>query len=86
MQQQQSSPMRCSEENVAAFNARLRAEAPAAFALAKALHQAGLIDGLKGARIGPVGSLGGEGVVPALSDEAESRIADIHWQRRAGGK
>lgn len=55
--------MECTAENVAAFNARLRDELPEAYALAKALHAAGLIDGLRGARIGPSGSFEG-GVVP----------------------
>lgn len=65
---------------MAAFNARLRREAPEAFALAQALHKAGMLDGLRGARIGPLGSLPGEGVVPVLSDEAEARLADLHWK------
>lgn len=55
--------MECTAENVAAFNARLRSELPEAYALAKAFHSAGLMDGLRGARIGPVGSLA-RGVVP----------------------
>lgn len=79
-------PVRCDEGNVAQFNARLRAECPEAFELAKALHQAGLIEGLKGARIGPPGSLSGGGVAPYTTDAAEGRIADIHWQRKGGRK
>lgn len=61
----------CTAENVAAFNARLRSELPEAYALARAFHSAGLMDGLRGARIGPVGSLG-RGVVPELSGAAQS--------------
>ncbi len=67
--------MQCNPANLAAFNARLRAELPEFHAFAKKCHRLGLIDGLRGARIGPVGSLGQGGVVPELSDEAESRLA-----------
>lgn len=73
--------MECTAGNVAAFNARLRDELPEVYALAKALHGAGLIDGLRGARIGPVGSLE-RGVVPVLSASAESRLADKEWAQR----
>lgn len=76
--------LRCSEDNVAAFNVRLRAEAPEAFALAMALHKAGMLDGLLGACIAPLGSLPDQGVVPVLSDQAEARLADLHWKR--GGR
>lgn len=65
----------CGPENVQAFNARLRAELPEFHAFAQALHRHGLIDGLRGARIGPVGSLGQGGAVPTLSDGAETRLA-----------
>jgi len=68
-------PITCGPENVQAFNARLRDELPEFHAFARELHRLGLIDGLRGARIGPVGSLGQGGVVPALSDAAESRLA-----------
>lgn len=66
----------CGPENVAEFNSRLRAELPAAFELAKALRARGMIAGLRGARIGPVGSLDQRGVVPVLSAAAETRLAD----------
>jgi hypothetical protein len=75
--------MICGPENVTAFNARLREHAPEAFDLAKALHAAGLIPGLAGARIGPVGSLE-PGVQPTLSDGAEKRLADAAWARKQG--
>ena len=65
----------CGPENVQAFNARLRDELPEFHAFARELHRLGLIDGLRGARIGPVGGLGQGGVVPVLSDAAESRLA-----------
>ncbi len=41
----------CGPENIREFNARLRTELPAFHALAKRLHQAGLISGLAGATI-----------------------------------
>lgn len=65
----------CGPENVQAFNARLRDELPEFHAFARELHRLGLIDGLRGARIGPVGGLGQGGVVPVLSDASESRLA-----------
>ena len=43
--------MYCGNDNVQAFNRRLRESFPAFHALAKELHQAGLIDGLRGASI-----------------------------------
>lgn len=52
----------CGPENVREFNAALRNHAPEAFDLAKALHAAGLLDGLRGARLaigGPLPSSGG---------------------------
>lgn len=69
--------MVCGPENVQAFNARLRAELPEFHAFAKALHERGMIDGLRGARIGPVGTLEQRGVVPVLSAAAESRLTDL---------
>lgn len=65
----------CTPENAQAFNARLRNELPEFHAFAKECHRLGLIDGLRGARIGPVDSLEQAGVVPVLSYEAESRLA-----------
>lgn len=67
----------CGPENVQAFNARLRDTLPEFHAFARECHRLGLIDGLRGARIGPVGGLGQGGVVPMLSDAAEGRLADI---------
>lgn len=68
-------PITCGAENIQAFNARLRDELPEFHAFARELHRLGLIDGLRGARIGPVGALRRGGVVPVLSDAAESRLA-----------
>lgn len=65
----------CTPDNAQAFNARLRDEMPEFHAFAKECHRLGLIDGLRGARIGPVGSLGQGGAVPVLSYDAESRLA-----------
>ena len=74
----------CGPENVRDFNARLRAEVPEAFALAKAFEAAGLIDGLRGAKIAPAGGLADAGVAVALSDAAEARLAGKRG--RAGAK
>ncbi|MDD5271383.1 MAG: hypothetical protein PHU14_01565 [Methylovulum sp.] len=41
----------CGEDNVKSFNGLLRQHAPEFHALAKLLHQAGLIDGLRGATL-----------------------------------
>lgn len=67
--------LECSQDNVAEFNGRLRAEMPEFFELAKALRERGMISGLRGARIGPAGSLSRGGVVPALSNATEARLA-----------
>lgn len=81
---QPAKPLTCGPENVADFNARLRTDLPGLFDLAKALHQRGMIDGLRGARIGPAGSLGQRGVVPALSNAAEKRLRDREAQQGRG--
>ena len=47
----------CGPENVAEFNAALRTHAPEAFEMAKALHTAGLMNGLRGARLAIGGTL-----------------------------
>lgn len=75
----------CGPENVIEFNAALRASLPAAHSLARALHQRGMIDGLRGARIGPVGGFE-SGVVPVLSDEAEKREQDRKWAAGNGAE
>ena len=66
--------LQCGPENVGEFNARLRSEAPAFYALAKALHARGMIDGFRGARIGPAGSLDEQAVPVELSGAAEGRL------------
>lgn len=74
----------CHEANVGEFNAALR-EHPELRAFAAALHQAGMIDGLRGARLRPADTPRHEnlqGVTPVLSDAAESRLADLWWQRQ----
>ena len=76
----------CHEGNVAEFNAALRAH-PDLRAFAAALHQAGMIDGLRGARLRPANAPQPEnlqGVTPVLSFEAEQRLADLWWQRTQG--
>ena len=77
----------CHEANVGEFNAALR-EHPELRAFAAALHQAGMIDGLRGARLRPADTPRPEnlqGVTPVLSDAAESRLADLWWQRAQKG-
>ncbi len=76
--------MQCNQQNVAEFNARLRAELPEFYALARAFHSLGMIDGLRGGRIGPAGSLGNDGVVPELSNAAEERLRAKHLAKRGG--
>ena len=72
----------CHEANVREFNVALR-EQPDIREFAIALHQAGLIDGLRGARLRPVGTGPTEvGVTPVLSFDAEKRLADIAWKRQ----
>lgn len=74
----------CHEGNVGKFNAALR-EHPDLRAFAAALHQAGMIDGLRGARLRPADAPASEnlqGVTPVLSDAAESRLADLWWHRQ----
>jgi len=75
----------CHEDNVVEFNAALRAH-PELRAFAAALHQAGMIDGLRGARLRPADAPRPEqGVTPVLSEAAETRLADLAWKRTQGG-
>lgn len=72
----------CTPENAREFNAALRETLPEAHDLARALHKAGMIDGLRGARIRPAGAekrAGGVAVRPALSLAAEARHLDREW-------
>lgn len=72
----------CTPENAREFNAALREALPGAHDLARALHKAGLIDGLRGARIRPVGAENHAALVavrPALSAASESRRLDREW-------
>ena len=76
----------CHEGNVGEFNAALRDE-PELRAFAAALHQRGMIDGLRGARLRPADAPRAEvGVTPVLSFEAEKRLADLWWKRAQEGK
>jgi hypothetical protein len=78
----------CHEANVGEFNAALR-DHPDLRAFAAALHQAGMIDGLRGARLRPADAPRPEnlqGVTPVLSDAAERRLADRWWQRQQEAK
>ena len=74
----------CHEANVGEFNAALR-DHPDLRAFAAALHQAGMIDGLRGASLRPADAPRPEnllGITPVLSADAESRLADLWWQRQ----
>ena len=73
----------CHEANVGEFNAALR-EHPELRAFAAALHQAGMIDGLRPADTPRHENL--QGVTPVLSDAAERRLADLWWQRQQEAK
>lgn len=75
----------CTPETLREFNATLRAELPEAHALAKELVALGLMEGLRGARIGPVGGFEA-GAVPILSDATEKRLRDAEWARQSAAK
>ena len=83
-------PITCGPENVEPFRQTLRAAlGDEGMVLVRAFYDAGLIDGLRGVRIGPLGSLqrpGEVGVCPTLSDAAESRLADSAWKRAQGDR
>lgn len=83
-------PITCGPENVDPFRQALRAAlGDEGMVLVRAFYDAGLIDGLRGVRIGPLGSLqrpGEVGVCPTLSDSAESRLADSAWKRAQGDR
>lgn len=72
----------CHEDNVVEFNAALRAQ-PELRAFVSALYQAGMIDGLRGARLRPVSTehpAPDSGATPVLSYAAEKRLSDRAWQ------
>lgn len=72
----------CTDSNLADFRAALRAQ-PDIHAFAAALHRAGMLPGLRGARLAPLpGGLPAHpgAVVPVTSLAAEARIADRDWQ------
>ncbi len=79
----------CGEDNQAAFRSAFReAVGDEGRAFAKALFDAGLIDGMRGVRIRPVGGERTDGLVaacPVLSDAAETRLADLWWKRAQEG-
>lgn len=80
----------CGEDNQAAFRSAFReAVGDEGRAFAKALFDAGLIDGMRGVRIRPVGAERTDGLVavcPVLSDAAETRLADLWWKRAQEGR
>ncbi len=73
-------PITCGPDNVRAFNAALREHLPGAHDLIKALMDRGMMQGLRGVTLSPVGTLPA-GVQPVTSLAAENRIADIHHAR-----
>lgn len=76
----------CTKDNQAEFRAALRAQ-PDIQSFAAALHRAGMIPGLSGARIAPLppGIPAHPGaVVPVTSLAAEKRLLDLQWQRKQG--
>lgn len=80
-----ASVITCAEDNQQQFRAAFRQQLGAeGQAFAKALYDAGLIAGLRGARLGPSGGFQRPGEVavrPTLSDAAETRLADLWWKR-----
>lgn len=72
--------MTCGHDNVPAFNAALRRHLPGAHDLIKAFMARGMMEGLRGVTLAPVGTLPA-GVQPVTSLAAENRIADIHHAR-----
>lgn len=77
--------MACAEDNQEKFRLAFRdAVGDEGRALAKALFDAGMIDGLRGVRIRPLDAPEPAGEVrvrPVLSAAAESRLADLWWRR-----
>lgn len=63
----------CTPDNIVEFNQALRTHLPESRPLLKALITRGMLDGLRGATIAPVGALP-DGVQPVLPLEAEKRI------------
>ena len=72
--------MTCRLDNVAEFNQALKTHLPGAHDLIKAFMARGMMQGLRGVTLAPVGSLPA-GVQPVLPLAAENRIADIHYAR-----
>lgn len=73
-------PMTCRLDNVAEFNQALKTHLPGAHDLIKAFMARGMMQGLRGVTLAPVGTLQ-TGVQPVTSLAAENRIADIHHAR-----
>lgn len=71
----------CGPENVSEFNAELRRHAPEAFDLARALHAAGMIDGLRGARLAIGGTLPTRGGVRLSEMVIEPRKSEMRKTR-----
>ena len=73
-------PITCGPDNTGEFNTALRQHLPGAHDLIRALMARGMMEGLRGVTLAPVGTLPA-GVQPVTSLAAENRIADIHHAR-----
>lgn len=73
-------PITCTADNVTEFNAALREHLSEARPLIKALMERGMVEGLRGCAIGPLGALPA-GVEPVLSMDAEKRIQEAKSKR-----
>ena len=73
-------PITCGPDNTGEFNTALRQHLPGAHDLIRALMARGMMDGLRGVTLAPVGTLPA-GVQPVLSADAEKRIQAAHDKR-----
>ena len=69
--------MTCQPDNVAEFNQALKTHLPGAHDLIKALMSRGMMEGLRGVTLAPVGTLPA-GVQPVLPLAAENRLQALH--------
>lgn len=70
-------PMTCRPDNVAEFNQALKTHLPGAHDLIKAFMARGMMQGLRGVTLAPVGTLPA-GVQPVLPLTAENRLQALH--------
>lgn len=74
----------CNEDNQASFRHTLKKHAPEAYALACALYELGMIDGLRHTLLAPVPpGLPSRGAVPiTLSIASEQKLIEREWARK----